>query len=68
MTELWLNSEIFQVNAIGATDSNGNALFEFSSNDPAVLYPTPEPATMLLLGSGMIGLVGLGRRKLRKQA
>ena len=65
LVELWLNSEIFQVHSIGATDPNGNALFEFSSNDPAVVYPIPEPATMLLLGTGMIGLVGVGRKKLR---
>jgi hypothetical protein len=43
----------------------------FSSNEPswgsAVQTVVPEPATMLLLGSGFIVLAGYGKKKLLKK-
>jgi hypothetical protein len=43
------------VSAFAGTDS-GNINF----------LPVPEPASILLLGVGLVGLAGLGRKKLKK--
>ncbi len=43
----------------------GDVIYEYSDGTPAVVTnATPEPATMLLLGSGLISALAYGRRRL----
>ena len=47
-------------NAAGTTDYMGKLILDTTGNTTAV--PTPIPASLLLFGSGLLGLVGLRRK------
>ena len=65
----WTNTgQVMVVNLYNQRTWNGTEYEYFELRQDVLIAAVPEPATMLLLGSGLFGLAVLGRKKLFKKA
>jgi hypothetical protein len=64
-TGIGLGSSAVEMENVVLSDAYGFVLPDLTLNNASVA-PVPEPATMILLGAGLVGLGVFGRKKFRK--
>lgn len=58
---------VYLYSAFGINNANNDGFEEWAVVGQSTITPTPEPGSLLLFGSGLLGLAGILRRKLAQK-